>query len=107
MWQICRDHRSSWKLVRGASAKFDFGNPPELTWPQQRWLRDHSLRRQTLKGYPRVLTPKGLEYATPRLGRFEEQNEPATLDPYLPRPSAARPVPHGTEDDKTALQAYD
>lgn len=49
-------------------------------------MRENSLRRPTLKGYPEVLTAAGLRSATPRLGRFDE-NEPATLDPRLPRPA--------------------
>merc|ERR1711920_232800 len=67
--------------------KFDPSAPPTLDWGQEQWLRENSLRRQTLHGYPFVLTPNGRQTLTPRLGRFDEDNEPGTLDPVLPRPA--------------------
>lgn len=98
--------------------------PPEVTTPkytkltpapvdfdQEVWLRRNSFRRPTLKGFPRALSPDGLENATPRLNDRFEENEPATLDPQLPRP--ARPKDLRWEWNKeqayreSTLQAFD
>lgn len=57
-------------------------------WNQEKWLAEHTLRRSTQKGFPRALTPRGLENATPRFEDRFEEDEPATLDPHLPRPAS-------------------
>eukprot|EP00929_Paragymnodinium_shiwhaense_P036794 TRINITY_DN19688_c0_g2_i3.p1 TRINITY_DN19688_c0_g2~~TRINITY_DN19688_c0_g2_i3.p1 ORF type:complete len:232 (+),score=50.69 TRINITY_DN19688_c0_g2_i3:332-1027(+) len=52
------------------------------------WLRQNSMRRQTLHGFPEALTPWGIRSSTPRLGRLQpNSHDPATLDPRLPRPA--------------------
>jgi len=57
-------------------------------WDQEKWLAEHSLRRSTQKGFPRALTPRGLENATPRFEDRFTEDEAATLDPRLPRPAS-------------------
>lgn len=57
-------------------------------WDQEKWLAEHTLRRSTQKGFPRALTPRGLENATPRFEDRFGEDEPATLDPHLPRPAS-------------------
>ncbi|OLP99794.1 hypothetical protein AK812_SmicGene17581 [Symbiodinium microadriaticum] len=57
------------------------------TWDQEKWVDEHTLRRPTIKGFPKALTPAGLERATPRFEDRFEEDEPATLDPRLPRPA--------------------
>ncbi|CAE7248009.1 DRC3 [Symbiodinium sp. CCMP2456] len=45
------------------------------TWDQEKWVDEHTLRRPTIKGFPKALTPAGLERATPRFeDRFEDVN---------------------------------
>ncbi|CAK9104059.1 unnamed protein product [Durusdinium trenchii] len=57
-------------------------------WEQEKWLAEHTLRRSTQKGFPRAFTPRGLENATPRFEDRFAEDEPATLDPRLPRPAS-------------------
>mmetsp|Transcript_69988 Transcript_69988/g.216395 ORF Transcript_69988/g.216395 Transcript_69988/m.216395 type:complete len:422 (+) Transcript_69988:499-1764(+) len=88
---------------------FDPLQPQTMTWAQEVWTRENSLRRPTLKGVPYVLTPKGLWNATPRLPRFQTQNEPATIDPFPPRPApqfepdSRQPEP----DEKAVFRVYE
>lgn len=87
----------------------DPGKPPKLSWPQEQWMRENSLRRPTLPGFPHVLTRGGIRNATPRLPRFAKENEPATIDPRLPRPAPMvdpSRVPRGSEQD-AVFRAYD
>merc|ERR1712039_579279 len=68
------------------------------------------MRRQTLKGFPHVLTPDGRKELTPRLGRFEEENEPGTLDPRLPRPAPMpdrRRIFMGQEKNYEPIEAWE
>eukprot|EP00933_Yihiella_yeosuensis_P029327 TRINITY_DN22994_c0_g1_i1.p1 TRINITY_DN22994_c0_g1~~TRINITY_DN22994_c0_g1_i1.p1 ORF type:complete len:338 (+),score=81.89 TRINITY_DN22994_c0_g1_i1:298-1311(+) len=92
--------------------EFDPLNPPALEWQQKTWLRENSLRRPTIPGYPHVLTPEGSKMLSPRLERFQD-NEPATLEPRLPRPRSPPDFSRYPEDlrakalAKSSMKAYD
>eukprot|EP00930_Biecheleria_cincta_P082626 TRINITY_DN7232_c0_g3_i1.p1 TRINITY_DN7232_c0_g3~~TRINITY_DN7232_c0_g3_i1.p1 ORF type:complete len:517 (-),score=108.87 TRINITY_DN7232_c0_g3_i1:133-1683(-) len=91
--------------------KYTKSTPPPVDFDQEVWLRTNSFRRPTLKGFPRALSPDGLENVTPRLNDRFEEDEPATLDPQLPRPARPRDLrffPNREQaHQESIMQAFD
>lgn len=103
------DWESEYESADPFKKPFDPLKPPKLTWKQEVWTREHSLRRPTVPGYPYVLTPAGMRNAVPRLPRFAEENEAATIDPHLPRPAPKLnpdAVPY-RNPEKAVFRVYD
>merc|ERR1740117_1953670 len=87
-----------------------------MSFDQEVWLYQNSMRHKTLKGFPEALSPSGIRNATPRLSgaiegaRFQEDVlAPATLDPFLPRPG--KPLnpfmtPNNMMKDMTHMKIY-
>ncbi|CAE7362020.1 unnamed protein product [Symbiodinium pilosum] len=77
-------------------------------WDQEKWLAEHTLRRPTMKGFPKAFTPHGLERATPRFEDRFAEDEPGTLDPRLPRPAGLPDLNKYTESQREEMfHAFD
>lgn len=78
-------------------------------WDQEEWVRRHSMRVPTIWGFPEVLGPRGRNQIIPQIERFSTDMEPATLDPWLPRPDlppSPHEVPAGSSMDQYLLQPF-